>query len=224
MQRTNDKIPILILLEKFIYDSEKGKRLQKNGALISSSTIDNYHALFSNLKGFCSKSQNEWSFNVKYRASKTGFNKEKKYYKRFYTHFTNYLYSKGCTDNYVGMQIKILRTFFIYQITTLGYEMGLFYRDFYVRREEIPIIVLSQEQLRFLISNEEFENSLLAKMKIIKDILVFGCTIGLRFSDLMSLKGSNLVEQDGATYIVKVSKKTNNAVLSLSINLCLFFK
>ncbi|MCB9251851.1 MAG: hypothetical protein H6605_05250 [Flavobacteriales bacterium] len=217
MQRTNEKIPILILLKKFIYDTEKGKRLQKNGSLISKSTIENYHALLNNLSGFCIKTQNNWPFNIKYKASKSNFNKEKRYYKRFYTMFTTYMYTKGCTDNYVGMQIKVLRTFFIYQITAEGHEMGTFFKDFYVRREEIPIIVLSQEQLRFLINDREFENSLSATMKIVKDIFVVGCTIGLRFSDLMSLKLKNIVKQDGATYIIKISKKTN-AVLSLQLS------
>ena len=64
--------------------------------------------------------------------------------------------------------------------------MGLFYKDFYARKEEIPIIVLNQEQLKFLIQNKEFEDSLPESIKITKDIFVVGSTIGLRFSDLMA--------------------------------------
>ena len=105
MQRTNEKISVLILLKKFIYYTEKGKRLQKNGSLISRSTIENYHALLTNLSGFCIKTKNNWPFNIKYKASRRNFNKEKRFYKTFYTKFTSYMYSNGCADNYVGMQI-----------------------------------------------------------------------------------------------------------------------
>ena len=57
----------------------------------------------------------------------------------------------------MAVNIKNLRTFFGYLINTKGYEMGNFYKDFYARREEIPVIVLNQEQLKSMINNKEFE-------------------------------------------------------------------
>ena len=52
---------------------------------------------------------------------------------------------------------------------------GDFQRLFYVRHEEIEIQVLSPEQLKFLIHDAIFENSLTPALQRIKDIFVFGC-------------------------------------------------
>lgn len=68
---------------------------------------------------------------------------------------------------------------------------------------------MDQEKLRFLISNENFDNSLPSHLKRCKDILVFGCSIGLRYSDLQALSKRNVEFLDGSMYIVTTSKKTN---------------
>lgn len=209
MIRTNEHLPIISLFEKFISESERGKRLQKNGALISKSTLTNYKSILKNLKKFEIHSKKEWLFNIRYRASKTNFIKEKRHYKNFYLKYTAFLYSKGCTDNYVGCHIKILRSFFIYLSTSKGYEMGLFYKEFYARKEDIPIIVVNQEQLKFLIHDKEFDKNLTPNLKNVKDIFVVGSTIGLRFSDLIALKPLNLEKTITGTYIINKSKKTN---------------
>lgn len=209
MATSNGYLSIIKLYENFYSESERGKRLQKNGAVIKPATLKHYRAVLANLKKFEIYTKMEWVFNIKYKASKTNFAKEKKYYKNFYLKFTTFLYSNGCTDNYVGLHIKNLRTLFIYLINTKGYEMGPFYKDFYARKEEIPIIVISQEQLKFLISDNEFDNSLPPRIKVVKDIFVVGCSIGLRFSDLTALKPVNLEKTKDSTYIVNQSKKTN---------------
>ncbi len=209
MATTNDYLSIKPLFQKFISESEKGKRLQKNGSLLSQSSISNYKAVLLNITRFIEYSKKDWLFNVKYKHSKSNFEKEKRHYKNFYIKFTEFLYSKGCLDNYVGMQIKIIRTFFLYLINSKGYEMGMFYRDFYARKEEIPIIVISQEQLSFLISDKEFEAKLPETLKVVKDIFVVGCSIGLRYSDLIALRPLNLEKTNSNVYIINKSQKTD---------------
>src|SRR5688572_26999776 len=147
MAKTIEYLSLIKLFEKFVADSVKGKRLQKNGSVISKATTHNYQAVLTNLKRFSESGEKEWLFNIRYRHSKANFEKEKRYYKNFYLQYTNFLYSKGCIDNYVGMQIQIIKTFFCYMITSKGHEMGTFYKDFYTRKEEIPVIVVNQEQL-----------------------------------------------------------------------------
>ena len=77
-------LAILNLFKKFISDSQKGKRLQKNGALISKGTIDNYKSILSNLIRFEEHQKKKWVFNVNYKPSKANFEKEKQHYKNFY--------------------------------------------------------------------------------------------------------------------------------------------
>ena len=209
MAKSNQHLSIVNLFEKFVNESRKGKRLQKNGTVIKPATLKHYKATLSNLKKFEIHSQKQWVFNSQYKHTKANFLKEKTYYKKFYDGFTSFFYNKGCVDNTVAVNIKNLRTCFGYLINSKGYEMGNFYKDFYARREEIPVIVLNQEQLKSMINNKEFENSLSPKDKIVKDIFVVGCSIGLRFSDLMSLRPLNLERTKDAVYIVTKSQKTN---------------
>lgn len=194
--------------EKFIAESESKKRLQKNGKAIAKSTIGNYKAFLSNLLKYEKIYNLKVSINIKYKHSKRCFNSEKRNYQKFYKNFTNMLYKRNCTDNYVGFLFKTVKTFFIYLNQEKGFETGNFYKQFYVIKEEIPIIVLNQEQLRYLIFNSSFDLSLPPNLKTTKDIFVFGCTIGLRFSDLLTLKPKNWVIENGSHYITTTSQKT----------------
>ena len=73
-------------------------------------------------------------------------------------------------------------------------------------------VVLTPEQLQFLITDKQFENSLSIMLKKVKDIFVFGCTVGLRISDLMSLKKTNIITADGAVFLSVITKKTGAEV------------
>ena len=208
MANTNNYLPLIFLYEKFIAEAKSGKRLQKNGKFLSKSTIKNYEAVLFNLKSFSISKNEDFYINTYYKYSKRNFITEKRKYDKFYRGFTDFLYAKKCTDNYVGSVVKNLRTFFIYLNQSKGYQTGEFYKNFYARREDIPIIVLSQEQLQYLIIDKKFHTELLPHLQISKDIFVIGCTVGLRFSDLMLLRKRNLEMNGGKWYIVTTSKKT----------------
>ncbi|MFZ1611487.1 MAG: tyrosine-type recombinase/integrase [Chitinophagales bacterium] len=134
---------------------------------------------------------------------------ERLYWNRFYKRYSAHLYSLGCFDNYVGLHFKIIKTFFNYLNTEKLIFTGNFQKNFYVRKESVPIIVISPEQLQFLIHDIEFETSLPVYLQYTKDTFVFGCTVGLRFSDLMSLTKTN-VECTSLSYYLNVrSGKTS---------------
>ncbi len=208
MAKTNNLQSVTSLYSKYIIETSKGRRLQKNGKIVNPSTINTYKALLMNLEKFEQLSGKAFLINLNYKYSKRCFDIEKRNYKKFYLNFTNFLYQKGCTDNYVGVLIKNLRSFFIYLNQAKGYSTGLFYKDFYIRKEEIPVNVLSMSQLKFLITDADFEASLPNHLHTTKDIFVFGCTVGLRFSDLLVLKKKNLNIIDSKYYIVNRSMKT----------------
>ena len=67
-----------------------------------------------NLRDFEITKNETIEINIRYRYTKRHFEKERKYYQKFYKNFTDYMYAKGCIDNYVGSLIKTLRSFFIY--------------------------------------------------------------------------------------------------------------
>lgn len=205
MKKTTQLIP---LFKQFIKDSETGKRLKKNGERIKPQSIQNYHYLLINLMQFSKQVKFELRICDASKLNKRELLSEKNYWKKFYQDFTNFLYKKGCFDNYVGTNIKMIRVFFNYLKNDRDFNTGDFQRLFYIRKEEIDIFVLSPEQLKYLIHDKEFGQSLTPSLQRVKDIFVFGCTTGLRFSDIFQLTNKN-IEQSGSDWYLKIrSQKT----------------
>lgn len=101
------------LFEKFIKDSQKGRRLQPSGKRLSRGTINNYGCTlrllraFSQSKGFALRIR-----PLKYLNSQELL-KERNYWKKFYQRFSDYLYGDcGYFDNYVGQCMKNIKVFF----------------------------------------------------------------------------------------------------------------
>ncbi|WP_422103842.1 site-specific integrase [Winogradskyella sp.] len=200
--------PLLPLFRQFIRDSQTGKRLKKNGERITNSAIDNYRFTLKNIEGFIEETGFELRICDASKLNKREMGSEKNYWKKFYKKFTAYLYKKGCYDNYVGHNIKQIRTFFNWLKYDKDLPTGDFQRLFYVRKEEVDILVLSPEQLKFLIHDEAFHHQLSPALRRVKDVFVFGCTTGLRFSDIYQLTSKNFEKQNGEWYLKVKSKKT----------------
>lgn len=200
--------PIIPLFKQFIRDSETGKRLKKNGEKLTPNTILNYHYVFQNLVKFSQETEFELRVCDITKLNKRELASEKNYWKKFYKNYTEFLYKKGCFDNYVGSNIKVIRVFFNYLKFEKDIFTGDYHKLFYVRKEEIDILVLSPEQLKFLIHDDEFDQKLTASQRRIKDVFVFGCTTGLRYSDIFSLTNKNIEKTDGEWYLKLKSQKT----------------
>ena len=204
----------LSLFEKFISDSKKGKRLQPNGMKVSDGTIANYTYCKKLLEKFCLATSFPLRIKEERKLSGREFEVERNYWKKFYKKFTDYLYDDlGYYDNYVGQNVKIIKTFFSYLNKETSVKPGQFHKIFYVRKEEIAIFPLMPEELNYLIYNKDFENSLSKRMKEVKDVFVFGCTVALRVSDLLSLKKSSLRIMNEQYFLAVRSQKTNTDTL-----------
>ena len=204
------KKPLLLipLFKQFIKDSESGKRLKKNGERITPGSIDNYKYVLQNLVQFSTETNFELKVCSILRLTSRELKSEKTYWKKFYKTFTEFMYKKGCFDNYVGANIKVIRVLFNYLKEDKDIYVGDFHKQFYVRKEEIDILVLSPEQLKFLIHDREFEKVLTSTQIKLKDIFVFGCTTGLRFSDIFLLTNKNFEKTNEDWYLKLKSKKT----------------
>ncbi len=203
------EMPFFELYARFIRDSKSGRRLQPNGKKLAAGTIVAYVCNLKLLKKFC----NDTGFELRFRSIKhltqREMKVEKNYWIRFYKQLTDYCYKNcGFFDNYVGQNIKIIKVFWGYCNKHLLLNIGDFHQHFYVTKEDIPVITLLPEELNFLIYNKAFQASLTGKLQQVKDVFVFGCTVALRFSDLMALKQTNIRVVENKWYLQVRSQKT----------------
>lgn len=208
----NKKINPLDLLDEFrsfIIQCQKGKRRNKNGSKITPGSVRKFQVTLNKLEEFSNMKSFDLRIKINSKPNQKFIQAEKIYWTKFYIKFTRFLYEDlDCYDNYVGSVIKDIRTFFNYLLIEKNIAVGNFYKSFYVAHENIQILTISPEQLNFLINDQNFESSLRPVLKKVKDIFVAGCTLGLRYSDLINLRKYNLEIFGNALYIKVQSLKT----------------
>ena len=87
-------------------------------------------------------------------------------------------------------------------------QTGNYYKNFHVYAEEIPITTLSEQRFQFLLFSAQFDELLTDTQKLTRDIFIFGCSVALRFSDIMLLKIANIERRNDHFYLKTKSKKT----------------
>jgi len=206
MKRDLEMLPLFV---QFVWDTQTGKRTRVSGQRITWQTIRDYEQVFKLLRSFSFDKGFELRIRIPSTARERKVVGERNYWRQFYMRFSDYLYDeKKCFDNYVGLVMKVLKAFFNY----LRYDKLLAVDDFFDKFcspvEEIEIIALLPTQLRFLITNKDFEARLSPRLKDMKDVFVFGCTVALRCSDLFAVKCKDVRKLGGKAYLSVISKKT----------------
>src|SRR5690606_36650759 len=101
----------------------------------------------------------------------------------------------------IAKALSTLKTFLSYAKKE-GIKVNDSYRDFTVKREKLEVIALEQNELQRLIDFDLSNNKRLDK---VRDIFVFACATGLRFSDVQQLKREHL-DNDSINIVVKKTK------------------
>ena len=201
----------------FIKSSKTGRRRMPSGKKITKGTLTQYQCVRNLIRDFECNQKCVLRIVPLKRSSARLIQKEKFYWKNTIKSLLQYLYrDRGCYDNYVSGVLKVIKSFFRYIEIEKSIYVGAFYKAFRVPSDVFDPITLTPDQLRFLICDRLFENSLTGSLKNIKDIFVFGCTVGLRFGDLMKLKQTNLQKINEQYILIANTQKTG---VQIRINL-----
>lgn len=204
------KTHVLLLPEfrKFIQKSSTGSRRLPSGKKFSKGSLIQYQSVCRLLESFEREAKKPVCITLQHRYSLTVLRKEKLFWNRFFKDFTAYLYRRRCYDSYVANVFKVIRCFFHYLQTELGLPVSQFYHRFRVPVMPHYPVVLTPDQVRFLLNNKEYRHSLPPHLQRTLDIFLLGCTVGLRYSDLMRLRKSNLQFREEAVWLVVHTQKT----------------
>ena len=111
----------------------------------------------------------------------------------FYYDFLDYYTGiQGLTNNGFGKVIKIIKVI-LNEATEKGYNSNRTYqhKKFKTIKEEVNNIYLSDDEIQKLINLDLKNNSSLER---VRDLFIFGCYTGLRFSDFSQVKSEHIVD------------------------------
>lgn len=98
--------------------------------------------------------------------------------------FSTFLIAKkNHTNNTVGKYMSTFKTFLLWAHER-GAELSVDYRKFRVPEEEVEIVALTADELQQL---EEFDLSTKDRLQRVRDVFLFACYTGARFSDVQTL-------------------------------------
>ncbi len=199
------------VIEEFIHKCKKGTRRYGNGYRIRPNTIENYRFLLKLVRDFEAKTLTKTRVISELKLTKKEFMVERRYWKKFFGSFTEFLYRQGRFDNYVGSMIKNLKAVLKFAEDEHMIGTSSYRNQLYVIKEEVPIITLTPEQLQFLIHDEAFRHKLTADLQTVLDIFILGSTVALRFSDLIAIGWCNIKRVGESYYLAVSSIKTQTA-------------
>ncbi len=183
-ENAKPKFSLIECLEKYIEDHKHSLAVR---------TLDNFRTLKSDLI--------ELAEHVLYPVSFQTMNDE------LHLKFQAFLYrEKGNTDNTFAKKTEKLKTFLRWA-TAAGYNENMAFEKFKAPRKKKDIIWLSDYEICLL---EECKD-LSPALKKTRDVFLFGCYTGMRYSDIQNLKAENVITVGDEKYLdfvmIKVKKQ-----------------
>lgn len=198
-----NKPTLFNLIDRFIAGEIKGKK----GKEKSKKTCDNYNATKLHLQDF----ERIKKYKINFETITLDFFDS-------YTSFLNRGYTTlrdgknkmvKSKPNTIAKDIRNLKAF-MNKAVSFGYTNNLAYKhdNFSFGEEEIDAVYIKENEIekifRFKLNNDKLEN--------VKDLFVFGCLVGLRFSDYSNVKPENIIEEGSDLFIKIKTKKAGETV------------
>lgn len=201
-----DQTTLFKLIERFINNEIKHKGRDK-----SPNTIKTYKTVYGHLKEYAAKTRSRVDFETI----------DIDFYHKYISflrlpHYTTKkddtrVLTRGLSQNAIAKDIQVLKVF-MSEANDLGYTNNLHFRNrkFSVDRQETDAVFLTEKEV---ISLYRFNFSENKKLEQVRDLFVFGCFVGLRFSDYSTVKPENIVRMEGDLFIKLITQKTKDLVI-----------
>ncbi|WP_354299472.1 tyrosine-type recombinase/integrase [Pedobacter sp. UYP1] len=124
----------------------------------------------------------------------------------FMQSFCNYLIGDvGHLNTTAAKQITGLKTF-LNKARKSGNNVNNTFQDYSVKRDKLEVIALTKSEFE-AIKDLDLNNN--RKLDQVRDVFIFGCVTGLRYSDLANLKRENIAGGFLNITVVKTKQKLN---------------
>lgn len=187
----DDKTEFFGLLDRFISGEIKREDMQEK----SKGTTKVYGSIRKHLRDF--------ETAKRYPISYDTINRE------FYLKYVAYLSTLDLSPNYKAKHIQVIKTV-MNEAVRSGYTQNLQHKLFKVKWVETEAVYLTDKEIQKLF-NYDFSND--KKLESVRDLFVFGCSVGLRFSDYSTINPENIIDLEGEKYIKVRTKKTGELVV-----------
>jgi integrase len=129
----------------------------------------------------------------------------------FFYKYVSFLQAKGLAQNTIAKNIQIIKVF-MNEAVDLGFTSNMQFKNkkFSASWEDTDAVYLTDKELIHLFNHDFSENK---KLEQVRDLFIFGCYTGLRFSDYSDVKPQNIISVDGETFIKIITKKTKSLAI-----------
>jgi integrase len=179
---------------KFV-DEFAERRARKTGRTLQDSTLIQYISAMKTIRAFAGEmGKSDFSF------SEIDI--------KFYDSYVVYLQKLNLSQNYIGKQIKVLKSL-MNEATKQGYNTTNNFKDFIVFSEDVDNIYLNVDELELIKQLDLSENQ---QLDIVRYLFLVLSWTGCRFSDIENIKGENI---DGDCISFRQKKTGNKAVIPI---------
>lgn len=192
-ENTNDEHTLFKLINRFVAGEIKFRGRDK-----TKGSLNNYNSVLKHLVAF----QKKKGYKVDFETITLDF---------FYQYVTFLKNTVKLGQNTMAKDITLLKVF-MSEAIDLGYTNNLQFKHkkFTVSTVDTDAVYLTEPEILALY---RFDLSETPKLERVRDLFVFGCFTGLRFSDYSNIRPENVVQIDGDLFIKLVTQKTQDLVI-----------
>ena len=194
------KVTLVQYIDYFIKNCEEGKRLTPKKTKYKGWTIKGFNTLLFHLKNYMNYTGRKYDFED--------------ITIEFYDNLLTYFHEKDYATNTIGKQIKNIKV-----IMRASFDEGLHRsidfqkKDFRIVTEDSDTIYLNEEELDKMYKLDLSKDPHLER---VRDLFIVDARLGLRYSDLIRLKESNIFKK-GTRYFIKIRTDKNNVQVTIPL-------